>query len=93
MVGQNATTVPGADPTLTDKLWAAADVGGGWAPYTMLNLATGATMDKESYVLPLPDGTLLGCGIYRGEASSGAAKPRSVAWSRGAERVRDTVSA
>ena len=93
MVGQNATTVPGADPTLTDKLWAAADAGGGWAPYTMLNLATGATMDKESYVLPLPDGTLLGCGIYRGEASSGAAKPRSVAWSRGAERVRDTVSA
>ena len=42
MVAQNAASVPGAEPTLADKLWAAADAGGGWAPYTMLNIATGA---------------------------------------------------
>ncbi len=93
MVGQNAASVPGADPTLANKLWAAADAGGGWAPYTMLNLNTGVAMDKESYALPLPDGTLLACGIYRGDGAPGAAKPRTVAWSRGAERVQQHVTA
>ncbi len=94
MVGQNAASVPGAEPTLADKLWAAADAGGGWAPYTMLNIATGAAMEKESFVVPLPDGSsLLGCGIYRGDAGSSAGKPRAATWSRGAERVHEHVTA
>ena len=93
MVGQVASAVPGADPALSDKLWAAADSGGGWVPYTMLNIVNGTAMDKESYVLPLGDGTLVGCGIYRGDGVQVAAKPRSVAWSRREEKTRQHVTA
>jgi methyl-accepting chemotaxis protein len=86
MVGQTAASVPGADPQMGNKLWAAADAGGGWVPYIMLNIATGETMDKESYVLPLGEGTLVGCGIYRSEMKQAPAKQRAVAWSRRDEK-------
>ncbi len=93
MVGQAVSSVPGADADLGDKLWSAAEAGGGWVPYTILNIATGVAMHKESYVLPIGEGLLAGCGIYRGDGDGAPAKPRSVAWARSAERVHQHVTA
>jgi signal transduction histidine kinase len=62
-----------------------ADAGGGWVQYEVINPLSDEIMQKESYVQVAPDGTLLGCGIYRGDASNTSLrnKPRAAAWTQG----------
>lgn len=42
------------------------DPQGGWVEYTIANPLTGEVQGKTSYLLPLHDDLLLGCGSYRG---------------------------
>jgi signal transduction histidine kinase len=81
MVGQSYRETPGLDPDFIDRVWAAADAGGGWVDYQVTSPRTGAMTAKESFVLPIDAGLVIGCGIYRrgGDAS---APPRAAAWSR-----------
>ncbi|MCP5283929.1 MAG: cache domain-containing protein [Burkholderiaceae bacterium] len=84
MVGQSYTSTPGLDPAFIDRIWAAAEAGGGWVEYEVSNPLTGAVTPKESYVLRIDDNLAIGCGVYRRAAAS-AASPRAVAWSRSRE--------
>jgi methyl-accepting chemotaxis protein len=79
-VGQPYSVTPGLDKAFVDRIWAAADGGGGWVRYEVLNPLNDAVTPKESYVLALDAQTLIGCGIYR----DGSAEParRANAWSR-----------
>ena len=57
---------PGVDAQqLLDDAWHRCDQGGGWVEYNIINLATGTVKGKSSYVLPLTDDLLIGCGAYR----------------------------
>ena len=65
-VGKSAQQIIGTDVTkLTHDVWAAAAVGGGWVDYDFLNPANGQVLPKTSYVLPVTDDLVLGCGIYK----------------------------
>jgi signal transduction histidine kinase len=50
---------------LLDDAWHRAQQGGGWVEYNIINLVTGDVRGKSSYVLPLDDEMLVGCGAYR----------------------------
>lgn len=84
MIGQSYSAVPGLEEGFITKLWAVADAGGGWVQYEVINPATDEIMHKESYVQVAPDGTLLGCGIYRGDVADTTlrTKPRAAAWTQ-----------
>lgn len=79
-VGQPYSVTPGLDRDFVDRIWAAADAGGGWVCYEVLNPLNNAVTPKESYVLALDTQTLIGCGIYRDAAAE--APRRAKAWSR-----------
>jgi len=85
LVGKTVADVPGLDPVpfLAD-VWSAADAGGGWVQYDVLNPLTGVVAAKESWVTPLDDDLLIGCGFYRVELADDAAPARSraQAWVR-----------
>ena len=95
VVGHGVAAVPGLDDSFTQKVWAAADAGGGWVQYEVLNPLTGAIAAKESYVRDAGEGQALGCGIYRPDtgAGDGRIKPRPVSWSARQERSREQVAA
>jgi hypothetical protein len=88
-VGRSYSAVAGLDAIFLEKVWAAADAGGGWVSYEVVHPLTGVVAAKESYVKTASDGTLVGCGIYRSEVPTGdrKGKPRAVAWSRSSESV------
>ena len=50
--------------------WKRAEQGGGWVEYNIINLVTGDVKGKASYVLPLDDQRLIGCGAYRSAVRS-----------------------
>ena len=65
-VGKQAAQIIGTDVTqLTRDVWDAAQRGGGWVDYDFLNPATGLIAPKTSYVVPVEDDLVLGCGIYK----------------------------
>jgi methyl-accepting chemotaxis protein len=65
-VGSSLFDAPGVDAQqLLDDAWNRCDQGGGWVEYNIINLATGDVKGKSSYVLPLTDDLLIGCGAYR----------------------------
>ena len=65
-VGKRADQILGTDVTrLTRDVWAAAAAGGGWVDYDFLNPASGQVAPKTSYVMPVSDGLVLGCGVYK----------------------------
>ncbi|MBW8757179.1 MAG: hypothetical protein JF586_06175, partial [Burkholderiales bacterium] len=39
--------------------------GGGWVDYDFLNPSTGQVAPKTSFVVPVTDDLVLGCGIYK----------------------------
>ena len=95
-VGEHYAVTPGLDAHFMSNIWKAADAGGGWVTYEVINPLTKAVMPKESYVVALDHHTLLGCGVYRSDIagrSKPAAKQRAVAWSRKAEEEQAAVSA
>ena len=65
-VGSSLFDAQGVDAQqLLDDAWQRCDQGGGWVEYNIINLATGDVKGKSSYVLPLTDELLIGCGAYR----------------------------
>lgn len=58
-----------ADQLLHDA-WQCADQGGGWVEYNIINLQTGTIRAKSSFVMPLNDQLLIGCGAYRSALKS-----------------------
>ncbi|MBT9487680.1 MAG: cache domain-containing protein [Rubrivivax sp.] len=64
--GQRVHTVPGIDgERFVRDAWAAAEAGGGWIDYSIVQPISGAVLPKVSWIVPLPGELLLGCGIYR----------------------------
>jgi signal transduction histidine kinase len=54
---------------LLEDAWYRVEQGGGWVEYNIINLATGDVRGKSSYVMPLTDDLLIGCGAYRSALS------------------------
>lgn len=70
-VGTSLFDAPGVDAQqLLDDAWHRADQGGGWVEYNIINLATNTVKGKSSYVLPINDELLIGCGAYRSALTS-----------------------
>ncbi|MDE2418754.1 MAG: HAMP domain-containing protein [Burkholderiales bacterium] len=69
-VGTSLFDAPGVDAQqLLDDAWHRCEQGGGWVEYNIINLVTGTVKGKSSYVLPLSDDLLIGCGAYRSALS------------------------
>jgi methyl-accepting chemotaxis protein len=65
-VGTSLFDTQGVDAQqLLDDAWMRCEQGGGWVEYNIINLTTGTVKGKSSYVLPLTDTLLIGCGAYR----------------------------
>jgi len=65
-VGKTGAQILGTDVTqLTRDVWAAAAQGGGWVDYEFLNPSTGQVAPKTSFVVPVTDDLVLGCGVYK----------------------------
>jgi methyl-accepting chemotaxis protein len=66
-VGTSLFEAPGVDAQqLLDDAWERCAQGGGWVEYNIINLASGDVRGKSSYVLPIDNNLLIGCGAYRG---------------------------
>jgi signal transduction histidine kinase len=66
MEGHRVHEVPGIEgDRFVRDAWAAAQAGGGWIDYTIVQPNTGAVLPKISWVAPLKGDLLVGCGIYR----------------------------
>ncbi|TSE24371.1 Methyl-accepting chemotaxis protein I [Tepidimonas sediminis] len=65
-VGTRVHDAPGIDAEafLADVRHRVAQ-GGGWVEYNIINPVTGQVRAKSSYVVPLDNGLVLGCGAYR----------------------------
>jgi hypothetical protein len=69
-VGSSLFDAPGVDAQqLLEDAWYRVEQGGGWVEYNIINLATGDVRGKSSYVMPLTDDLLIGCGAYRSALS------------------------
>ncbi len=90
-VGENVNSLDGLRGSHhAEKLWEMADAGGGWVRYEMVNPMTGRMAPKESYVVPIEDDLLIGCGCYGKpkDLPEAAGTPRApVAWSRQNEHL------
>jgi methyl-accepting chemotaxis protein len=65
-VGTSLFESPGVDAQqLLDDAWRRCEQGGGWVEYNITNPATGDVRGKSSYVMPLDEDRLIGCGAYR----------------------------
>ncbi|WP_164885106.1 methyl-accepting chemotaxis protein [Rubrivivax rivuli] len=93
MEGHRVHEVPGIEgDRFVRDAWAAAEAGGGWIDYTIVQPNTGAVLPKISWVVPLKGDLLLGCGIYRQTQDTGqraaatgqAAAPQAQVGGRGA---------
>lgn len=85
LVGTHITALPGIQGTpFLEEVWAAAEAGGGWVQYEIHNPLTQEVTPKESYIRPLDNGLLLGCGVYRssGQKTGGTPRRKASAWSR-----------
>jgi signal transduction histidine kinase len=68
-VGTTLFDAPGVDAQqLLDDAWDRCAQGGGWVEYDIINIASGDVRSKASYVMPLDNERLVGCGAYRGPA-------------------------
>jgi methyl-accepting chemotaxis protein len=65
-VGSSLFDAPGVDAQqLLEDAWHRCEQGGGWVEYNIINPVSGDVRGKSSYVLPLNDDLLVGCGAYR----------------------------
>ncbi|MBK9443018.1 MAG: cache domain-containing protein [Comamonadaceae bacterium] len=64
--GSALSAVPGLDANhLVEDAWRVCDQEqGGWVNYTITHPLTGEVQAKSSYVMPLDDNCLIGCGCY-----------------------------
>jgi chromosome segregation ATPase len=66
-VGTTLFEAPGVDAQqLLEDAWERCESGGGWVEYNIINLVNNTVRGKSSYVLPINDQLLIGCGAYRG---------------------------
>ncbi len=65
-VGTRVHDAPGIDAEafMADVLHR-VEQGGGWVEYNIINPVTQQVRAKSSYVAPLPNGLIIGCGAYR----------------------------
>jgi len=64
--GSRVQDAPGIDAQqFMHDVWTQADAGGGWLQYNIVNPLTGEVRGKASFVLPLSQDLLIGCGAYR----------------------------
>lgn len=69
-VGTSLFDTPGVDAqALIDDAWRRCEQGGGWVEYNIVNPVSGEVKGKSSYVLPLTEDLLIGCGAYRSALS------------------------
>jgi methyl-accepting chemotaxis protein len=69
-VGTSLFDAAGVDAQqLLDDAWHRCEQGGGWVEYNIINLVSGTVKGKSSYVLPVTDNLLIGCGAYRSALS------------------------
>ena len=69
VTGQPVTSLRGLDGAkLLRDAFALAPSGGGWVSYNIADPKTGLSRAKQSFVLPLDDQIVLGCGVYQPEA-------------------------
>jgi methyl-accepting chemotaxis protein len=74
MEGQRVHELPGIDgDRFVQDIWAAAEAGGGWVEYQIINGATGQVQPKASWVQGLDREVVVGCGFYRQAGMGGAA--------------------
>lgn len=59
------------------EFFAAAQRGGGWVDYEVVNPVTGAVDEKTSYILPLGSERVIGCGVFKPKGAS-ACRPEIV---------------
>jgi methyl-accepting chemotaxis protein len=92
MVGKSVMAVPGLDNQFVEDAWATVDspAGKGWVRYEVINPTTGTVMPKESFVLPIGEDILIGCGVYSVHADEGQTPRRAAAWAREAEAASAT---
>lgn len=65
-VGQTVFDVKGLDGNhVIREGFAAAEQGGGWIDYEVVNPVTGMVDEKTSYILPLGADRLVGCGVFK----------------------------
>jgi methyl-accepting chemotaxis protein len=64
--GTDLRSIPGLDAdALVSDAWYVCDTEqGGWVNYTIVNPVTGDVQGKSSYVIPIDDDRLIGCGCY-----------------------------
>ncbi len=87
MEGRRVHDVPGIDgDRFVRDAFAAAEAGGGWIEYSIVNPASGQVQPKASWVQPLDADLVIGCGVYRQQdaAAPAAAPARGAAQSRSA---------
>jgi Methyl-accepting chemotaxis protein (MCP) signalling domain/Single Cache domain 2 len=89
-VGCNVVDLPGLTAAFIEQAWRAADAGGGWIQYEVVNPLTGQLRAKESFVRPFGEDQVIGCGAYRHKAAETTG--RAKAWSRRDERVQETAT-
>jgi signal transduction histidine kinase len=66
-VGTHLSGAAGVDAEkLLRDIHAVTSKGSGWVDYDIVNPVTRDVKSKSSYVLPLTDGLVVGCGAYRG---------------------------
>lgn len=64
--GRRLHDMPGVDAeNLLQQASRAAQAGGGWIEYSVLNPSSGAVQDKVSFFDQCGDGLLIGCGVFR----------------------------
>ena len=70
--GTRVHDAPGIDAErFMHDIWVQAEEGGGWVEYNIVNPLTGDVRGKSSFVLPLSDDLLIGCGAYRSALQAG----------------------
>ncbi len=68
--GVSIHTIQGIDAELfMREAWERAEHGGGWVEYNMVNPVTKAVRGKSSFILPLNEELIIGCGAYRSALS------------------------
>lgn len=65
-VGKTVFDIPGLDGRhVIAEGFAAAQAGGGWIDYEVLNPTNGVVDAKTSFILPLGADILIGCGVFQ----------------------------
>jgi signal transduction histidine kinase len=64
--GRRVHELPGIDgDRFVQDAWAAAESGGAWVEYEIVNAATGQVQPKASWVQAVDGECVVGCGVYR----------------------------